>query len=70
MTFSSGLLVYVMVWVVILFLILPWGVRLPEETERGHATSAPEKPYVGLKLLITSLLAGLVWVVAFLILQK
>jgi len=70
MTFSSGLLVYVMVWVVILFLILPWGVRLPEEAEQGHATSAPEKPYVGLKLLITSLLAGLVWMVAFLILQK
>jgi predicted secreted protein len=37
MTFSSGLLVYVMVWVVILFLILPWGVRLPEEAEQGHA---------------------------------
>ncbi len=70
MTFSSGILVYVMVWVVILFLILPWGVHLPEEAEPGHATSAPDTPHIGLKLLLTSLISGLVWMVVFLILQK
>jgi len=70
MTLSTGILVYVMLWVVVLFLILPWGVRLPEKTELGHATSAPDAPRIGLKLLLTSLLSGLVWMVVFLILQK
>ncbi len=68
MTLSSGILVYVMVWVVVLFLVLPWGVRLPEKIESGHATSAPDASHVGVKLLVTSLLAGLVWMVVFLIL--
>lgn len=70
MTFSSGVLVYVMWWVIVLFIVLPWGVRIPERAERGHATSAPEKPYIGLKLLATSLLAGALWGVSFLILQN
>lgn len=70
MTFSSGLVLYAMIWVVVLFLVLPWGVRLSEKVERGHADSAPVTPYIGLKLLITSVLAALVWVVAYLILQR
>ncbi|MBI2707572.1 MAG: DUF1467 family protein [Proteobacteria bacterium] len=70
MTLSTGILVYVMVWIVVLFLVLPWGIRLPEKTEPGHATSAPEMPHIGFKLLLTSLLSGLLWMVVFLILKK
>jgi predicted secreted protein len=70
MTFTIGLMVYVMIWVVVLFLVLPWGVRIPDKVEPGHATSAPEHPYIGLKLLVTSVLSALLWVVAYLILKK
>lgn len=69
MTFSTGIVVYVMIWVVMLFLVLPWAVRLPDRVERGHADSAPENPYIGLKLLITSVLSALLWVIAYLILK-
>jgi len=69
MTFSIGLIVYVMIWVVVLFLVLPWGVNVPDETALGHATSAPENPHIGLKFLITSVLSGFLWVVAYLILR-
>jgi predicted secreted protein len=58
-----------MIWVVVLFLVLPWGVRLPERAEPGHADSAPDNPQIGLKLLVTCLLSGLLWVVAFLTLR-
>ncbi|MDZ4323274.1 MAG: DUF1467 family protein [Alphaproteobacteria bacterium] len=47
----TGLLLYVVIWVVILFMVLPWGVHVPEKIEKGHATSAPENPYMGIKLL-------------------
>jgi predicted secreted protein len=69
-TFTIGVLVYVMIWVVILFMVLPWGAKPSEQPEVGHATSAPEKPHIGLKMLITSLIAFFLWLVAYLVLYK
>lgn len=69
MTFSMGIILYVMIGVVVLFFVLPWGVRMPETIEQGHANSAPEHPHIGLKLLITSILAAFIWVIAYLILR-
>jgi predicted secreted protein len=70
MSFMTGLLLYVVIWVVILFMVLPWGVHVPEKIEKGHATSAPENPYMGIKLLVTSLIAVLLWVVAYILLKN
>jgi len=56
MTFSKGLLIYVMLWVVTLFMVLPWGVRAG-----GDPTGAPAKAYVGIKLFLTCLIAGVAW---------
>ena len=70
MTFTLGLMVYVMIWVVLLFMVLPWGIHIPKTVAKGHATSAPENPYIGLKLLITSVASALLWVVAYLILKN
>ena len=70
MTFSIGMVLYVMIWVVVLFLVLPWGVRLPDKIGLGHADSAPEASHIGLKLLITSVLSAFIWIIAFLILKK
>jgi len=58
-----------MIWVVILFMVLPWGVRVPDKIEPGHADSAPENPQIGLKLLVTTVISALLWVVASLILK-
>jgi predicted secreted protein len=69
MNLSSGIVVYVMIWVVILFLVLPWGVRIPQKVERGHANSAPENPYIGLKFLITSVISAFLWVIAYVVLR-
>jgi len=69
-TLSNGLIVYIMIWVVVLFLVLPWGVHLPDNTTPGHASSAPENPHQGLKFLITSVLSALLWIVAYLLLRK
>lgn len=69
MTFTTGPMVYVMIWVVVLFIVLPWGVSIPDKIEKGHATSAPSNPHMGIKLLVTSVLSFLVWIVAYLILK-
>lgn len=69
MTFSAGIVLYVMIWVVVLFLVLPWGIRIPANIGQGHATSAPENPYIGLKFLITTVVSAFFWVITYLVLK-
>ena len=57
----TGILVYVVVWWIVLFTILPWGAHPPEKPEVGHATSAPEKPRLLLKFAVTTVVAGIVF---------
>lgn len=65
-----GSIIYIIIWVVVLFMVLPWGVRIPDKSESGHATSAPENPHIGLKFLITSVLSAFLWIIAYLILSR
>ena len=53
-------LVFAIVWWLILFMVLPFGAAPPEEVEPGMASSAPARPRIGIKLLITTVLAALV----------
>ena len=53
-----------------IFAVLPWGVKVPENPDPGHATSAPEKPMLWRKLAITTLISALLWVVAYLIVES
>jgi predicted secreted protein len=41
------------------FIALPIGVRVPEETQLGHATSAPENPRLKPKIIWVTLLSVL-----------
>jgi predicted secreted protein len=54
--FSAGI-VFVIVWWLVLFMILPFGAAPPDEVEPGMATSAPARPRIGLKFLVTTLIA-------------
>ena len=53
-----------------IFAVLPWGVRVPEETGPGHATSAPEKPMLWRKAAVTTVIATLLWGVAYYIITS
>ncbi len=66
----TGALVYVMIWWVVIFAVLPWGVRVPDEPGPGHATSAPETPMIGRKLLVTTAISTVLWVIAYLIIES
>jgi predicted secreted protein len=61
----SGIVVYLIAWWVVLFMILPLGVRTPEQPEEGHAPSAPERPRLKLKFLATTVIAAVVWVIVY-----
>lgn len=63
-------MVYAIIWWVVIFAVLPWGVRVPEEHEPGHATSAPEKPMLWRKAAITTVISAIIWVGVYLIVQS
>jgi predicted secreted protein len=59
-----------MIWWVVIFAVLPWGVKVPDEPAPGHASSAPEKPLIWRKMLITTAISTVLWVIAFLIIES
>ncbi len=61
MTGLTGLLAYVIIWWMVLFTVLPWGVRRAENPEPGHEPAAPDKPMLWRKAAITSVIAALLW---------
>lgn len=65
MSFFTGIIVYLMIFWVTLFTVLPWGNRAAENPEVGHAGSAPENPRIGKKFLITALLSTILWGIVY-----
>jgi len=63
-------LVYVIIWWTAFFAVLPWGVRAPENPEPGHATGAPDRPLLWRKAAITSLIAAVLWLIVFYLIQS
>ena len=66
----SGVVVYAITWWVVLFMVLPFGVRPADTPTAGHAPSAPVKPRIRRKFLITTLISAAVWVVIFIIIES
>jgi len=66
MYWVSGLAIYLVIWWVVLFATLPLGVRTHDEEEGaevipGTVSSAPVKPMLAKKFLLTSVLSGAIW---------
>jgi predicted secreted protein len=65
MTWFSAVVVYVIVWWIVFFIVLPFGVRSPHETGEevppGHAPSAPVRPRLWLKTAIVTAVATVLW---------
>ncbi|MGQ0664328.1 MAG: DUF1467 family protein [Pseudomonadota bacterium] len=70
MGWFTGIAVYVVVWWTVLFTVLPWGVRPPAAPGPGHAAGAPDNPRMGLKALITTAIAAVVWVAIYLVIES
>lgn len=70
MTLVTGIAVYIVVWWIVLFAVLPWGVKPPETFVPGQAESAPENPRLLLKAAVTSAIAGVIWAGIYLLVQS
>ena len=61
----SGTLVYVIIWWLVFFMVLPWGNRPPDVVEDGHASSAPENPRLWQKVGITTVIAAFIFAIIY-----
>jgi predicted secreted protein len=70
MGWATGIAIYAVIWWVVIFAVLPWGVRPPEQVEKGHASGAPENPQLGRKALITTVVSAVIWLAIDLVVRS
>jgi len=70
MNWASAVLVYVVLWWLVLFCMLPIGIRPAEEGHLGHDAGAPSNPRLGLKALITSGIAAILLLLFYLLIHS
>jgi predicted secreted protein len=57
----TGLAIYFVVWWIVLFAVLPFGVRQEENPQPGLDRGAPARPRLLVKIVATTLLSIVVW---------
>ncbi len=70
MPIVTAIAIYFIIWWLCLFLVLPWGVRGQHEDNsvvKGTEPGAPTKSRMKRKALQTTVLAGIVWVIIFVV---
>lgn len=65
MGWISGTAVYFILWWLVLFMVLPFGVRRHEEHGQGHDAGAPHRPMMLVKIIATTGIAFALWLIVF-----
>lgn len=68
----TGIAVYIVIWWVVIFMVLPWGVRPvgADDIAKGHASSAPRQPRILTKMAVTTVVAALVWIGVYFLIES
>lgn len=61
MGIATSIVVFVIIWWTVLFAVLPWGVRRPENPGPGHEPGAPVNPRMWLKAGVTTAITAVLW---------
>jgi predicted secreted protein len=72
MDWFTGIIVYLLVWWTALFCVLPIGTRPVAEAdpEAGGWRGAPQRPLLGRKLLGTTVLAAILWLGVYAVVES
>jgi predicted secreted protein len=61
--------IYFVLWWLVLFIVLPWGVKNAHEAgqqvEKGHASAAPVRPRMVLKFILTTIISAAIFAVIY-----
>lgn len=71
MSIFGGVVTFIVVWWIVLFMVLPFGIKSQIESDanivKGTDIGSPKKPNLKTKFLITTLIAFLIWSSGFLL---
>jgi predicted secreted protein len=70
MGWVTGIVVYVLVWWITLFAVLPLWVTPAEPDDPGHTAGAPQRPRLLLKMAITTMVAALIWLAIYMLVRS
>ena len=74
MTLASAIAIYFIIWWLVLFIVLPFGIRNAHETgeivEEGNEPGAPINPRIVQKAVVTTILATAVFSVFYLAITR
>lgn len=67
----TAFVLYTLIWWTVLFAVLPFGTRpVAEPDDATGWRGAPARPFIGRKLLATTVIALVVWAAAMLVIQS
>lgn len=61
MDLVSGIVVYICLWWISFFVLLPFGIEQEKHPELGNDLGAPKKTYLFVKTLLTTGIATVAW---------
>ncbi|MFT6583913.1 MAG: putative secreted protein [Alphaproteobacteria bacterium] len=67
MDIAGSVITFVIIWWLVLFMVLPFGVRQPDNPDPVHAVGAPERPMLLVKFGVTTIIAGVLLAIAWVI---
>lgn len=70
MGWFSAVVLYIVTWWMVFYIALTIRVKVPEEQSQGHATSAPQKPNIKKRILLTSLVTFIPWGIIVLLISQ
>ena len=71
MSLVTGLAMYFVIWWTVLFAVLPIGTKPVAQADSGSGwRGAPERPAILRKALITTVVAAVVWLICWLLINS
>lgn len=68
----TGAGIYIVIWWLVIFMVLPFGVQQIDEEDalQGHSAGAPKKPMLIRKLLVTTVISAVLWGLLYLVFES
>ena len=60
MAVFTHVLIFILIWWILFFIILPIKVKVLKNNQIGNAKSAPSNPHLLIKFIATSIISGLI----------
>jgi predicted secreted protein len=70
MNWLTGIVVYILVWWVALFAVLPLWVAPADPEEPGFAAGAPRRPLMLRKVAVTTVVAAIIWLGIYVVVSE